>query len=123
MVQGRIYELGLRITNIAKNPSAQFIIKNFITEQKTDNIAQNTHNEFTVKSLNPMESTEIWVNVYTVKGEMEVQQQKTNTLILWLTIITVFESLFGLKKTAIEILSGIAFIFSTISHTINTLIS
>lgn len=41
----------------------------------------------------------IWRNTFFVQKKMELIQAKTNTLILWLTIITVVESLFGIKST------------------------
>ncbi|WP_157955051.1 hypothetical protein [Pseudomonas sp. S5D5] len=44
-----------------------------------------------------------WGNLIYVQGELEVTQEKTNTLILTLTTVTVIESIFGMKKTLLAL--------------------
>ncbi|MBY8928618.1 hypothetical protein J1G34_06145 [Pseudomonas sp. Wu6] len=49
------------------------------------------------------EKDESWGNLIYVQGELEIAQQKTNLLILILTLVTVIEAVFGMKKTLVAI--------------------
>jgi len=49
------------------------------------------------------EKDESWGNLIYVQGELEIAQQKTNLLILTLTLVTVIEAVFGMKKTLVAI--------------------
>ncbi len=67
-------------------------------------------------SIHDMDSTfnadkNIWVDVLFIQGELEIIQQKTNDLILWLTIITVLESVFGLNNILKFIGTGLYYLF------------
>jgi len=44
-----------------------------------------------------------WGNLIYIQGELEIAQQKTNTLILILTTVTVIEAVFGMKNTLLAL--------------------
>jgi hypothetical protein len=52
-----------------------------------------------------------WMNAIFLQGELEILQQRTNELILALTIITVYESIVGLKPTLNFIINIFAHFF------------
>lgn len=67
--------------------------------------------------------TNSWVDILYIQGELELIQKKTNDLILWLTIITVWESIFGLNKTIMKILTALHFILSWLLEILQKIIS
>lgn len=52
-----------------------------------------------------------WKNFIFIQGELEILQQRTNELILALTIITVYESVIGIKASLIFLMGVLAKIF------------
>ncbi|MCF5838646.1 hypothetical protein [Aeromonas veronii] len=66
-----------------------------------------------------------WVDAFFIQNKMEVLQSKTNNYILLLTTVTAWESLFGIKDTIINTLTGLKYFISlitdAITYTINLL--
>lgn len=68
------------------------------------------------------EKDESWGNLIYVQGELEIAQQKTNILILILTLVTVTESVFGMKKTLVAIAEAAYYPISQLAKLLEVLI-
>jgi len=78
----------------------------------TDIIKTYQYDEFHKKD-NLLQKNNCWLSPIFLQGELEILQQRTNELILALTIITVYESVIGLKTTLsyMAALAGHFFLF------------
>jgi hypothetical protein len=64
----------------------------------------------------------IWIDSIYIQNKMEVLQAQTNSYILLLTIVTAWESIFGIKSTLKNILQLISYLLATIHEFIMWLI-
>ncbi|MEV3808353.1 hypothetical protein RI496_11555 [Aeromonas dhakensis] len=59
-----------------------------------------------------------WLDSIYIQKKMEILQNRTNKYVLLLTIVSVWESLFGIKKTVVNLLSGIAAILESLENSV-----
>jgi hypothetical protein len=64
-----------------------------------------------------------WTSIVFIQGELELNQKKTNDLILWLTIITVLESVFGLKNMLLKVAEFLLVIVDALAYFLKWLIT
>ena len=78
------------------------------------------HNKVTKYYDNEEDKNE-WIDSIYIQKKVELLQSRTNNYILLLTVITVWESLFGIKDTVKNLFSGLSFVLMEVGQGINWL--
>jgi len=81
-----------------------------------DEILQTFQHHRDHDSDEPYRTHNEWWQDYYCQGELQLLQSRTNNLILLLTVITVLEAIFGLKKILKFLLEVLVFIFSSLTE-------
>jgi len=68
--------------------------------------------------VSPYQQINEWGNVWFMQRQMEVQQARTNNLIMLLTLLLVLETLFGLKNIVMDLLHFVQAFLLWLAHLI-----